>query len=153
MVVDVSDPGTGQSVRTTNSEVEVYSGLQPFQVGQTIKVRWSAKRKFFELYSWNTAPEGDASAGVQGLGNVLDGAATPASGVELSPDHAARVQQVLGALGVSGTASVQVVGSQQPAAGQPDPVSELEKLAALRQSGALTDAEFEQQKRRILGEP
>ena len=65
VVVDVSDPETGQITRTTNSEV--YSGLQPFQVGQRITVRWSAKRKTFELLSWNTAPEGDGTAGAQGL--------------------------------------------------------------------------------------
>jgi hypothetical protein len=150
VVADVSDPETGQVVRTTNGEV--YSGLQPFQVGQMIRVRWSAKRKTFELYSWNTAPEGDGSAGAQGLAAEISGA-MPVSGSELSPDQAARVQQVLGALGVGGTAGVQVVSMQKATADQPDPISQLEKLAALRQSGALTDAEFEQQKRRILGEP
>jgi len=134
VVADVRDPETGEVVRTTNSEV--YSGLQPFQIGQKITVRWSRKRKTFERYSWNTAPEGEGS-----------------SGAELSPDQAARVQQVLGTLGASGISGVQVVSTQQAAAGQPDPISQLEKLAALRQSGALTDAEFEQQKRRILGEP
>jgi hypothetical protein len=152
VVVDVNDPETGQVVRTTGSEV--YSGLQPFQVGQRIRVRWSPKRKTFELYSWNTAPEGDPSAGPQALAGAISGAElTPVSGSELSPDQTARVQQVLGALGFSGPSDVHVVSTQQGAAGQQDPVSQLERLAALRQSGALTDAEFEQQKRRILGEP
>jgi Short C-terminal domain len=150
VVVDVNDPETGQAVRTDNSEV--YSGLQPFQVGQSIKVRWSAKRKYFELYSWNTAPEGDAGAGVQGLAGGLTGGVTPVSGSELSPDQAARVQSVLGALGVSGASRVEVVNAQQNADGQPDHISQLERLAALRKSGALTDAEFEQQKRQLLGE-
>ena len=152
VVADVSDPDTGQVVRTTNGQV--YSGLQPFQLGQRIRVRWSAKRKCFQLYSWNTAPEGDGSIGAIGLaGAISAGEPTPVSGSELSPDQAARVQQALGALGVSGISSVQVVSTQKAAAGQPDPISHLETLAALRQSGALTDAEFEQQKRRILGEP
>jgi hypothetical protein len=39
---------------------------------------------------------------------------------------------------------------QAPAA-PADPVAELERLAKLRDSGALTDAEFEQQKAKILG--
>jgi hypothetical protein len=152
VVVDVSDPETGQITRTTNSEV--YSGLQPFQVGQRITVRWSAKRKTFELLSWNTAPEGDGTAGAQGLPEAISGAGlAPVSGSELSSDQAARVEQVLGALGVSGTASVGVVRTPEAVTGQQDPVSQLERLAALHQSGALTDAEFEQQKRRILGEP
>ncbi|GGM76528.1 SHOCT domain-containing protein [Dactylosporangium sucinum] len=33
----------------------------------------------------------------------------------------------------------------------PDPLSQLERLAALRAQGVLTEAEFEHQKRRILG--
>jgi hypothetical protein len=41
---------------------------------------------------------------------------------------------------------------QVGAGGQADPIAQLEKLAELRKSGALTDAEFEQQKKRILGE-
>lgn len=38
-----------------------------------------------------------------------------------------------------------------PAAAAPDYTAELERLAKLRDSGALTDAEFEQQKAKILG--
>ena len=83
----------------------------------------------------------------------MPGSLAPVSGSELSSDQAARVEQVLGALGVSGTASVGVVRTPEAVTGQQDPVSQLERLAALHQSGALTDAEFEQQKRRILGEP
>jgi hypothetical protein len=122
IVVDVHDPQTGQTVRSDNDEA--YSGLQPFQVGQQITVRWSAKRKYFELYSWNTAPEGDRG-GVLGLAGM--GAAAPA-------------------------AAVQVVNTQRNAPSEPDVISQIERLAALRNSGALSDAEFEQQKQRILGE-
>jgi hypothetical protein len=152
VVADVSDPETGQLVRTTNGDV--YGGLQPLQVGRRIKVRWSAKRKTFELYSWNTAPESDGSAGALGQAGAMSVAERmPASGPELSPDQAARVQQVLGALGISGTAGVEVMSTQTAGPGQPDPISRLERLAALRQGGVLTDAEFEQQKRRTLSEP
>ena len=35
---------------------------------------------------------------------------------------------------------------------QTDPIEQLEKLAELHNGGVLTDAEFEQQKKRILGE-
>ena len=38
-----------------------------------------------------------------------------------------------------------------PAAGSGDHIAELERLAKLRDSGALTDAECEQQKAKILG--
>ncbi len=38
-----------------------------------------------------------------------------------------------------------------PAATAPDPVAQLTQLAALRDSGALTEEEFEAQKAKILG--
>lgn len=37
------------------------------------------------------------------------------------------------------------------AAGQDDPVEQLERLARLKQQGVLTDDEFAEQKRRLLG--
>jgi hypothetical protein len=153
VVADVSDPETGQIVRATG---DLYFSALPFQVGQSIRVRWSAKRKAIEVYSSTTAPEderGEHERGGQALAEAIPAAgATPLSGAELSPDQAARVQQALGALGISGTAGIQVVRTQGASAGQPDPISQLEKLAELRKSGALTDAEFEQQKQRVLGE-
>ena len=47
----------------------------------------------------------------------------------------------------------QVPGMTPPAPAQPqaDPVEQLEKLAKLKESGALTDAEFEAEKAKILG--
>jgi hypothetical protein len=47
----------------------------------------------------------------------------------------------------------QMPGTAPPASAQqaPDPVEQLEKLAALKEKGALTDAEFEAEKARILG--
>jgi len=38
-----------------------------------------------------------------------------------------------------------------PAAAAPDPIAQLTQLAALRDSGALTEEEFEAQKAKILG--
>ena len=38
-----------------------------------------------------------------------------------------------------------------PAAAAPDPIAQLTQLAALKDSGALTEAEFEAQKAKILG--
>jgi putative oligomerization/nucleic acid binding protein len=62
------------------------------------------------------------------------------------PEAAAQVQQMLGQFGIS----VEQAGTG--AASDDDPISKLERLAALRASGALTEAEFEEQKRRILGD-
>jgi hypothetical protein len=155
VVADVTDPETGQIVRATG---DLYFTAVPFRVGQSIRVRWSAKREAIELFKSSTAPEdewgGDASAGGQPLAEAIPGftGAQRLSGAELSPDQAARVQNALGALGINGTAGIQVVSTHEAAAGQPDPISQLERLAELRKSGALTDEEFEQQKQRVLGE-
>jgi hypothetical protein len=152
VAADVTNPATEQIVRATG---DLYFTAVPFRVGQTIRVRWSAKREAIELFKSSTAPEGewggDASAGGQALAEAIPGARVLSAG-ELSPDQAARVQQALGALGINGAAGVQVVSTHEAATGQPDPISQLERLAELRKSGALTDAEFEQQKQRVLGE-
>ena len=50
-----------------------------------------------------------------------------------------------------GGADAPAPAPQRAALGGGDTVAELERLAKLRDSGALTDAEFEQQKARILG--
>src|SRR5205807_5651143 len=102
VVADVTDPGTGQTVP---GHGDLYFSFQPFQVGQELRVRWSAKRKEIDVYSENTAPEDEWSketnAGAGALGGATPGvAAAPLSGAELSPDQTARVQQVLGALGL-----------------------------------------------------
>ena len=154
VVADVTDPETGQIVRATG---DLYFTAVAFQVGQRIRVRWSAKREAIELFKSSTAPEdewgGEASAGGQALAEAIPGAgATVLSGGELSPDQAARVQQALGALGLGNVSGVRVVHAEGAAAGQQDPIAQLEKLVELRKSGVLTDAEFEQQKHRILGE-
>ncbi len=43
------------------------------------------------------------------------------------------------------------VEAPAPAAATPDPIEQLTQLAALRDSGALTQAEFDAQKAKILG--
>ena len=54
--------------------------------------------------------------------------------------------------GIAGvTAAGGAAGAATPAAGD-DPISLIERLAALRDSGALTDEEFAAQKRQILGD-
>lgn len=70
------------------------------------------------------------------------------SPADLDPDKRAKLEHMLG-IDLDGDG---VVGAGQPvAAGGDDRVARLERLAALRQSGALTDAEFEAEKARILG--
>ena len=46
---------------------------------------------------------------------------------------------------------VEAAPAPAPAAAAPDPIEQLTQLAALKDSGALTEAEFEAQKAKILG--
>src|SRR3954452_2156579 len=66
---DVTDPATSQVVRAHG---DMYFTGAPFQVGQRLRVRWSAKRKEIDLYNESTAPEDEwsteASAGAGALG-------------------------------------------------------------------------------------
>ena len=152
LLADVKDPQSGQIVRAEGSTLTNLI----FQPGQAIRVRWSAKRKAFELYTRSTVSEDEWEAGARGGGPGARsvGRAAGPSGPGLSPNQAARVQQALGSLGIGGASAVQVAGEPEPvpASTQPDPIEQLEKLAELRKSGALTDEEFDQQKRRVLGE-
>lgn len=51
----------------------------------------------------------------------------------------------------AGLSPLQMPAGTAAAPAAPDPVAQLERLQALREKGALTDAEFETQKARILG--
>ena len=122
VIADVTDPETGQIVRAHG---ELYSTFQPFLVGQRLRVRWSAKRKEVDVYSEKTAPEDEWSS---------------------------EVNAGAGPLGLGNVLGVQVVHTEEAPAGRQNPIDQLERLAELRKSGALTDAEFDQEKRRVLGE-
>jgi Short C-terminal domain len=53
---------------------------------------------------------------------------------------------------VQGMTQVPGMTPAAPAQSQPDPVEQLEKLAKLKESGALTEAEFEAEKAKILSQ-
>jgi hypothetical protein len=69
-----------------------------------------------------------------------------------NPEAGAQLAQVLGQMGIDIHQAGVGAPAQEPAGADDDPISKIEGLAARRASGALTDAEFEEQKRRILGE-
>jgi len=48
-------------------------------------------------------------------------------------------------------AAPEAAPAPEPATAAPDPIEQLTQLAALKDSGALTEAEFEAQKAKILG--
>jgi Short C-terminal domain len=53
---------------------------------------------------------------------------------------------------VPGMGAIPGMTPQPPAQPAVDPVSQLEKLAKLKESGALTEAEFEAEKQKIIGQ-
>jgi putative oligomerization/nucleic acid binding protein len=63
----------------------------------------------------------------------------------------AQAQQMQAQAGQGGVPGMTQMPGQAPAA-QPDPVEQLEKLAKLKESGALTEPEFEAEKAKILGQ-
>ncbi len=78
------------------------------------------------------------------------------SGSELDPAQAKRVGDVLGSLGMGELATTLQQhalnrGSTTVAASSSDLTAELTKLAELRTGGALTQAEFDQAKKKLLG--
>lgn len=66
-----------------------------------------------------------------------------------NPVHAQALQAAEAATGMDLDGDGRVGGAPPPAGG--DRVAQLERLAALRSSGALTEEEFEAEKRRLLG--
>jgi Short C-terminal domain len=77
-------------------------------------------------------------------------AAFTAAGID--PNQISQLmQQAQQAQANAGQMPAGMPGMAQPAAA-PDPVTQLEKLAKLKESGALTDAEFEAEKAKILGQ-
>ena len=88
-----------------------------------------------------------AADGPAGAGAILGGAQV-IDARNLNPEQ---LQQMLGQLGARGGGQP-TPGAEATASPADDQLSQLERLSALRASGALTEEEFEQQKRRILGE-
>jgi hypothetical protein len=70
-------------------------------------------------------------------------------GHEASPDEIARFEALTG-MDLNGDGVIGVA-SGAPGAAPDDRVAQLERLAALHTSGALTDAEFATERRRVLG--
>ena len=93
-----------------------------------------------------------ASAQIQSMGNV--GAMGNMPGNPAASGNAQTRPADFGAIGgITAAATMGALGGAS-AANQPqpgtDPVTQLERLAALRNSGALTEEEFAAQKRRVL---
>jgi Short C-terminal domain len=127
------------------------SGAIPVKVDpdehDKVAIDWDGVRANYEQHV-AARQQALAQGGLGGLG-ALGGANV----IDLSdnPDAAAQVMQALG-LGGADVGFGQPPAGQQPPSADDDPIARLERLAALKASGVLTEEEFQQQKRRILGE-
>jgi Short C-terminal domain len=70
---------------------------------------------------------------------------------DADPQAMEQVSQMLGQMGISVQGQPTGFASDGAGSDADDQLFQLERLSALRSSGALTDEEFEEQKRRILG--
>jgi hypothetical protein len=113
--------------------------------GQTVPVLYDPQDhdKIIVDYSPEAQQEAALSAAgidADSLGDLMDQA----------QQLRAQAQQMQG--GTAGTGQMPGMTPQSPAPPQPDPIEQLEKLAALKEKGALTEAEFEAEKARIIGQ-
>jgi hypothetical protein len=121
-----------------------------------VAIDWDTVR---EEYEQHKAARQEALSSGQGLGANI----TIGQPVEINlagdGDTAEQIQRTLGQLGFGADVQQQVQAAldQQAAftggggAAGDDTIARLERLAALRASGVLTEEEFEEQKRRVLG--
>jgi hypothetical protein len=144
-IVGMGTPERGAQWFNLNIDLEInVSGRDPYRINQQymvpasaqlgpgvqlpVKVDKSDPAKI--AIDWNRAP-----------GAPAEGQIRPAGGAQTTPPAAAASGGLAG--GAAGWSRVAQGG---------DPVARLEKLAQLKESGALSDAEFEAQKAKILGE-
>jgi len=129
------------------------SGSIPVMVDRSdhdkVAIDWEGARAQYE-HEKAARQQALASGGIGGAtvtigeGQVIDASANPQLAEQLS--------QALGQFGIAADQQQAAGFGSQPADGGDDTLSQLERLSALRASGALTEEEFEQQKRRILGD-
>jgi hypothetical protein len=129
------------------------SGSIPVMVDRSdqdrVAIDWEGVRAQYEQEK-AARQQALASGGIGGAtvtigeGQVIDASANPQMAEQLS--------QALGHLGIAADQQQAAGFGSSPADAGDDTLSQLERLSTLRATGALTEEEFEQQKRRILGD-
>ncbi len=110
-----------------------------------IKVRWDVVPDSGDVAKQQAEA---LAAAMNQSGGAAPGVTGPGGG-DVNQIVAALQQAMPGAqINVEGAGAATPQGGAAPAA---DPVAQLERLAKLKESGALTEAEFEREKARILG--
>jgi hypothetical protein len=127
-----------------------YPQLAVPSAGQTVPVIYDPQDHDKILVDYSPEAQQNAGLAAAGLdpnsmGQFLEQAQQFRAQAEQFQEQAAQLQgRTAGA--------PQAPGMGQPATPQPDPIEQLEKLAALKEKGALTEAEFEAEKAKILGQ-
>jgi hypothetical protein len=167
VVVELKDPETGQDVRAKST---LLTDAQGVQVGQVLRIRWSAKRKEFELWDSSTAPKDEWFGGTGAFGMAGAGGLAPMGGVQIinasgaDPAELKAKLEKLRGLGMLSDAQLDQAEAQvgttasSPSGDQPSgPAGEVEsvqerlhKLEQLRDAGALDQPEYDKQRQRIL---
>jgi Short C-terminal domain len=137
---------SGQGVIISHSPLEAGAQWQNADIDMEIHI---SGRDSYQVNNQYMVPAGATlGAGVQ-LPVKVD--ANDPSKVAIDWD-AAQMAPARGQVrAAAGGAAPAAAPTATPASGGSDTVAELERLAKLKESGALTDAEFEQQKAKILG--
>jgi Short C-terminal domain len=116
-----------------------YPQLSVPSAGQTIPVIYDPQDHDKIVVDYSPEAQGQAA---------LSGAGIDVGSLGELMNQAAALQAQQGQGGMPGMAGMAPASS--PA--QPDPVEQLERLAALKEKGALTEAEFEAEKAKIIGQ-
>jgi hypothetical protein len=136
VIVGMGTPERGAQWFNLNIDLEVHvSGKAPYRVNKMYMVPASAQLGQGVTLPIKVDPNDQAAIAIdweRAAQPPAEGVVRPADGATVTPAPAAPAPAA-------------------PAAAGGGSVAQLEKLAKLRDSGALTDAEFEQQKAKILG--
>lgn len=137
VIVGMGTPARGAQWFNLKIDLEVHvSGRAPYRVNKQYLVPASAQLGQGVRLPIKVDPNDQAAIAID-----WDRARTgPAEDVVRPAGDAPPAPSPTGGLASSGSAP-----------GSPDAITQLEKLVKLRESGALTEAEFEQQKAKILG--
>jgi Short C-terminal domain len=118
---------------------------------EKVAIDWETLRAEYEQ---EVAARREALAAGGPAGATVTMGAPTVIDANANPEVMEQVSQMLGQMGINvqgQPAEATGFASDGAGADTEDQLSQLERLSALRASGALTDAEFSEQKRRILG--
>jgi hypothetical protein len=118
---------------------------------EKVAIDWETLRAEYEQ---EVAARREALAAGGPAGAAINVGAPQAIDANANPEVMEQVNQMLGQMGINvqgQPAAATGFASDGSGPDADDQLSQLERLSALRASGALTDEEFEEQKRRILG--